>query len=684
MYSNNYNIVRRCMSSVLVWLTRLKTVDFLLFTVVLMAKLYIFSDVIGMSKMRMNGEDFFIELGALLLTVFWTIWLPPRGRIIALIVINLILSFVMYADLIYYRYFQDLITVPVLMQMNQVDSLGESINTLLSWNDIVFFVDWIVIVPFLVYVIWKGRGDLRRANEQAGIKSAPLWRKTVARIIISVAVFMLGSNLVFTNVEEAKRTWAQGIFVGAWWNLSIYNVTGEIGFHGFDIYRYAKQNWFDTSNVSAEQASESKAWIAERGEDRKELESDALFGAYKGSNVLMIQMEAFQNFMIGQSIGGEEITPNMNKLIKESAYFSDFYHQTAQGRTSDADFAANCSMQPVGNGSVFIQFANHEFECMPQTLKQEGYTANVFHAYEGGFWNRNTMYNNMEYDKFYSRKHFTLDEKVGWSLGDKSFFRQSLDVISDQKQPFYSFLITLSSHHPYTLKEDVQTLNVGELDGTIMGDYLQATHYVDAAIGELVERMKAEGLWDNTILLMYGDHDNSIKDMKLFETFLGKSLSEVEQMMIMKQVPLIVHLPRGEHAGEYTNVGGQIDITPTVMHLLGISTADKYMIGMPLITEQPVTGHKVVLRNGYWTDGTVFFMPSADGIPENGKCWNIADNAVGDINGCLSGIEEASTELAMSDQIIENDLIADYKEQDATEARAGSTEEDADALASAK
>lgn len=675
MYSNSYNIVRRVMSSVLVGLTRLKTVDILLFTVVLMAKLYIFSGFIGMSKMRMNGEDAFIELGAVLLTIFWTIWLPPRGRIIALIIINLILSFVMYADIIYYRYFQDLITVPVLMQMGQVDSLGESINTLLAWKDIIFFIDWIVIVPFLVYVIWRGRGDLRRANEQAGRTSAPLWRKAVARIIISVAVFLLGSNLVFTNVEEAKRTWAQGIFVGAWWNLSIYNVTGEIGFHGFDIYRYAKQNWFDSSNVTAEQASESKTWIDERGETRKQLEKDALFGAYKGSNVLMIQLEAFQNFMIGQSIGGEEITPNMNKLIKESAYFSDFYHQTAQGRTSDADFAANCSMQPVGNGSVFIQYANHDFDCMPQTLKQEGYVANVFHAYEGGFWNRNTMYHNLQYDKFYSRKHFTLDERVGWSLGDKSFFQQSLDVISDQKQPFYSFLITLSSHHPYTMPDDQKKLNVGELDGTIMGDYLQATHYVDAAIGELVDRMKEEGLWDNTILLMYGDHDNSIKDMKLFETFLGKTLSEVEQTMIMKQVPLIVHLPRGEHAGEYANVGGQIDVTPTVMHLLGISTADKYMIGMPLITDQPVTGHKVVLRNGYWTDRKVFFMPSADGIAENGKCWNISENAISDINGCLPGVEEASTELAMSDQIIANDLIADYKKQNATVAQTGSKDD---------
>ncbi len=241
---------------------------------------------------------------------------------------------------------------------------------------------------------------------------------------------------------------------------------------------------------------------------------------------------------------------------------------------------------------------------MSKTLKENDYGTTVFHSYEAGFWNRNTMYHNMRYDQFYSLKHFTLDEKIGWALGDKSFFRQSIDVISEQKQPFYSFLITLSSHHPYVIPAAEKKLSLGELDGTMMGDYLQAIHYVDAALGELVDRMKAEGLWNNTILVMYGDHDNSIKDWSLFETFLGKKLDELERQMILKQVPLIVHLPKDEHAGTYTRVGGQLDITPTIMHLLGISTADQYLIGTPLLTDKPLFGKKVVLRNGAFTDGS--------------------------------------------------------------------------------
>lgn len=668
MYDNHQNKLRRFMRGTLVLLERLKAADMLLFGGVLLAKLYLFNQFLDLPQMMMNGSDAEIEIGAILLFCFWTLWLPARGRIVALIVLNMLASFVLYADLIYYRYFQDLISVPVLLQLSQVGSLGGSIGTLLRYKDFILFADWLIIVPFGIYAVWRGRRDLKQANEHR--RSAPAWRKAAVRIALSAAVFYIGTTLVFTNVNYAKRTWGQGIFEGNWWNLSVYNVTGGLGFHGYDVYRYVKRNWLDAVAVTADQSEAAKQWMEAKGDLRGALERDGLFGAYEGSNVLMVQLEAFHNFMLNKSIGGQEITPNLNKLIEQSAYFSQFYHQTAQGRTSDADFTAHCSMQPVANGSVFIQYAPHEFSCMPSILKDNGYGTSVFHAYEGGFWNRNTMYRNMRYDQFYSLKHFTLDEKIGWALGDKSFFRQSLDVISDQKQPFYSFMITLSSHHPYTMPASEQKLELGELKGTMMGDYLQAAHYVDAALGELTDRMKAEGLWDNTILVLYGDHDNSIKDWSLFETFLGKPLNELERQQIMKQVPFIVHLPGDAYAGTYGQAGGQLDITPTVMHLLGISTADQYMIGMPLLTEQPLQDKQVVLRNGAFTDGSVYYMPSGDGIAANGACWSIAGNAAADIQACLPQAEEAMKELTVSDQIVMGDLIAGFNEQRASEVRA--------------
>ncbi|WP_240647351.1 LTA synthase family protein [Paenibacillus nanensis] len=657
----------------LIWLDRLVAVDLLLFAIAMLLKLYWFNRLLSVLYMDMTRTDAIIEAGALLLLSFWTLLMPARGRLLALIGLNLALSFLLFSDVIYYRYFQDLITVPVLLQLSQVESLGGSIHTLLRPWDFWLLADAVILVPYAVYVIWKGREDL--AERRVSSAGKPLWRKAVLRIGGSAAVFLLGYSLFFTNLNHATDTWAKGLFEKNWWNLSIYNVAGGLGFHGYDVYRYAQLNWLGAEAVTAEQLTETELWMQDRGNARKALEQDPLFGAYKGSNVLMVQMESMQTFMLGKSIGGTEITPNLNKLMEESAYFANFYHQTSQGRTSDADFAVNCSLQPMKSGSVFIQYASHDFQCLPEKLKDNGYSASVFHPYQGGFWNRNVMYKNMEYDQFYSLKHYTMDEPLGWALGDKSFYRQSMDVVADLPQPFHAFMISLTSHHPYKLPKAEKKLNVEELDGTIMGDYLQAVHYADAALGELVERLKAEGLWEKTIFVLYGDHDNSIQDWDLYQRFMDNPSDPLEREQVIKSVPLLIHLPDGAHAGRYDAVGGQLDVSPTLLHLLGISAGEPYWLGQPLLTEQTGADRLVTQRNGSWTDGKHYYIPSADGLSANGKCYAVDTGELTDTAACLPLTESADTELMMSDRIVIGDLLGSFHNSEAVEVIGGQPSE---------
>lgn len=650
------------------WLDRLVAADFVLFAGAMVWKLYFFNTLLSVPYMDMTDKDRIIETGAVLLLAFWTLLLPTRGRIVSLIALNLVLSFLLYSDVIYYRYFQDLITVPVLLQLGQVESLGGSITSLLSAYDFWLLADMAILIPYAVFVVWRGRAIIRPLRLRARVS----WKKRFIRLGTSLAALAIGLMLFAVNLNQATDTWAKGLFERNWWNLSIYNVAGGLGFHGYDVYRYAKINWFGAETVSAAQKSETEQWIEARGDKRGQLENDPLFGAYAGSNVLMVQVESLQNFMLGSSIGGQEITPVLNGLMKESVYFSNFYHQTAQGRTSDADFATSCSLLPMKNGSVFIQYASHDFDCLPATLKDQGYSANVFHPYQGGFWNRNVMYNHMEYDQFYSLKNYELDERLGWSLGDKSFYRQTMDFIAKNNDetatPFYAFLISLTSHHPYKLPKKEQQLNVEELEGTMMGDYLQAVHYADAALGELVERLKRDGLWENTIFALYGDHDSSILDWSLYERFLDDPSSPLEREMSLKQVPFMIHLPDGAYAGARGTVGGQLDTTPTLLHLLGISTEERYLLGMPLLTESDVPGRLVVQRDGSWTDGARYYMPSEDGLPANGRCYDIASGGDLPVADCLDGTAAADLQLMMSDRMVMGDLLPGFKRNGAIEA----------------
>ena len=188
-----------------------------------------------------------------------------------------------------------------------------------------------------------------------------------------------------------------------------------------------------------------------------------------------------------------------------------------------------------------------------------------------------------------------MNDVQGWSLSDKAFFAQSLDEMKGIKQPFYSFLITLTSHHPYYVPKDAAKLDTGAFEGSIFGNYLQSIHYVDEAFGQFVEQMKQQGLWDNTILLIYGDHDNSIKEKADYEKFLGRDLNALDMEQIMNQVPLLIRLPDGGHAGVYPEAAGMMNVTPSILHLLGVSDEPYYWIGSHLFDDEP---RLIPLRSG--------------------------------------------------------------------------------------
>lgn len=620
----------------------------LLMIAVMLIKLAYFDSRLNVGGM--NRWKWEVNTGAMLLAAFWTAFLGPRARLLALVILDFLMSAVILADLVYFRYFKDFISVPVLLQAGQVSALQESISNLIIYKDAVFFAD----MPFAVLmVIWVFRRyNPKRTPERPGTRRLRL----AIGGLTGVFVFVLGCQLIAGPVAEQKKGWAAGLFEGNWWNVPIYNVTGLFGFHGYDAYRYAKENWLGKS-LTGEQMQEVVQWFDERKKLQQTAETHPLFGAYKGSNVLIVQAEAFQTFLLNRQIGGQEITPNLNKLIAQSAYFPNFYHQTANGRTSDADFATNCSLHPVSSGSVFIRFAGHTFDCLPGVLKDHGYGVTVHHAYEGSFWNRNNMYHQMKYDHFYSKNDFLIDEPLGWSLGDKSFFRQTVQQIADRGQtPFYAMAITLSSHHPYAIGK--RELDVGSLSGTILGDYLQAAHYVDEAVGVLVEELKKRNLWEQTILLFYGDHDNSIRNWDEYARLFGRPVTDFEKIALMQQVPFFIHLPRDEHAGVYEKAVGQIDTEPTVLHLLGISTEPYSLMGVSMMTSAP---KPVVFRNGGFTDGRVYFVPGNEGTLGKGTCYSLPEGTVTDLSACQAGAQAASLELRISDRIVDHNLVPRLK-----------------------
>ena len=141
------------------------------------------------------------------------------------------------------------------------------------------------------------------------------------------------------------------------------------------------------------------------------------------------------------------MTPNLNKLIKDhTIYFDNYYQEVSAGNTSDSEFATNNSIYGTINSYTYSIYEDNYFNGLPWLLKAESYNTNVFHAYNKDFWNREAAYPALGFDKFYSKKYFVNKEKIGMGLSDEEMFKQSLDIMEKQKQPFYDFFITLSNH----------------------------------------------------------------------------------------------------------------------------------------------------------------------------------------------------------------------------------------------
>lgn len=584
-----------------------------------------------------------VSIGAAILCSFWILLLPRKSRLISLISLHTILSTLIFANLIYYRYFEDIISTTVLLQLGQIGALGESIANLFTIYDWLFFIDIIVLLPTIILIV----------KTHPKVKSTRIDIST--RIMSTLLVFSVGYILISSPIKVFIDKGGAYLFEKTISNMRVYNVTGLLGFHGYDIYKYTKETIFNRKQVTEEEIETIGNWY---GAQQQELLKDSEYtGVGKGKNVIVLQVEALENFIVDLKINEQEITPNLNRLKKKSLYFNRFYHQTASGRTSDAEFLFNTSLYPLSAGSAYISYSNNRYTALPGILKNEGYSTNVLHAYKKSFWNRYLMYPSLGYDTFYSLENYKMDEPLGWSIADKSMLEQSFNKMLTFEQPFLSTLITLTSHHPYDIPDNYKKLNLEGIYDETFKNYLQSVHYVDQAVGTFIKNLEDSGMWENSIFVLFGDHDSAL--MKLdneVAKIAGVMNDPLAYAQLSDQVPLIIHLPDDVGAGVYNQVGGQIDLAPTILDLLGIKIDNNYMMGKSLFQEDRL----VIFRRGSFTNDQVFYQATNDGVFENGTCYDLETNSETSVDNCRSGYDETIRRLNISDLVLSEDLIKTF------------------------
>ncbi|MEC0242647.1 LTA synthase family protein [Paenibacillus dokdonensis] len=521
-------------------------------------------------------------------------WFATKRKILYYMISNLFITLIYFAVLMYYKYYGVIATYHALQQADKVTKVGESTYSLITPYYLFVFVDIVFFLFFMFrpkYIArWKERGS-RRMNRLVLI--------VITAVSFGLCIFNIWPN--HASMNEIKKAKSMGIL-----NYEVYTLFADTT---------EKDEIINSKEISQKSIDELKGIITPV--------SPQYWGADKGKNLIVVQMESFQNFLIGLTLDGQEITPNLNKLAKENIYFSNFYTNAGQGTTSDAEFVVNSSFYvPKNEPATSSVYMKKAVPSLPRLLSENGYSTATFHTNDVEFWNRKDLYKAIGFDKYYDQSFYGDEDHIAFGSSDEVLFDKTVPELTKldvKNEPFYAMVMSMSAHHPFRIPEDKYKMKLPErYEGTLLGDYIRAQNYADFAMGQFLEGLKTSGLWDDSLIVFYGDHQGvpmytlGSKERDMIEELIGHEYGYTD----MFNIPFIMHSPSASLPEKVDVTGGQIDILPTVANLLGISVQNQLHFGEDLLNQQT---NLIPLRH---------FLPSGSFI--NDKSMYVTGNAYAD------------------------------------------------------
>ncbi|EXX85927.1 sulfatase [Paenibacillus darwinianus] len=559
---------------------------FILFSVILMLKVYLAWFVVFEKTPPLSPfvtEIPFIWIVFILIETFAT-----KRKMLYYLLSNLLLTFILFSVMMYYTYYGVIPTFRALEQANQTTAVSNSVISLLKPYFLFIFTD-IVIFSFLFFrkrktPVWQSL-NLRR--EKRGL--------LIGLFTISVVICLM--NILPNRASMNERVKA-----------------GEMGILNYEAYAFLADE--DTELID-------KSEITQAAVNRlKGIDTPAnpkYEGIAKGKNLIIIQMESFQNFLINLKVDGTEITPNLNKLVNGNFYFPRFYQQVGQGNTSDAEFVVNTSFYVPPTGAATMRYVDKVLPSLPRLMSAEGYDTATFHTNVVDFWNRGELYSSLGWDRYYDAEFFGREDPVFFGASDEVLYSKTADELkrmNDSGKPFYSQVLAMSGHHPFTIPEKKIRMTVPErYQDTLVGDYLEAQNYADYALGQFIAELKANGVWEDSIVVIYGDHLGlpiySLSDEE--KDLMAEIYQREYGYTDMINIPLVI---ASEGSGGVTypavfrQLAGQADVLPTIANLMGIPLDGQLHFGQDILNQSyNLLPQRYYLPSGSLLTGDSLFMP---------------------------------------------------------------------------
>ena len=550
--------------------------------------------------------------------------LKPKNRFAYFLGFNIFLSAICVVNSVYYTFYTSFASISMISLTQYIGDVGDAVvENVLQLKDMIYIIGPLSLI--IVHLRLKKKNYYKRIDIKSERKRKML--NTLAFSGILALLFLVTMSSL--DVSRFLKQWNKEYIVMRF-GIYIYQINDVVSsiqpkINSMFGYDQANKDFID--------------FYAEK----EESSTNEYTNMFKGKNVIVIHAESMMTNAMSLSFNGEEVTPNLNRMAKEGMFFDNFFSQVSVGTSSDSELTYNTSLMPTKSGTAFVSYSDRTYISTPKLLKEQNYYTFCMHANNADFWNRRAMYNSLGYDKFYSKTDYTVEKEnvIGLGLSDKEFFKQSVEKlkeINQEHEKWYGVLIMLSNHTPFSdtekygeynvdivqeeTKEDgtTETVTYPYMEGRKLGNYFKSLHYADSALGEFMTELEEAGLLENTVIVLYGDHDARLpkKDYNYLYNYDMEThdIREEEdenykeydyyQYELGRKVPFIIwskDLIGSEYNKTYSYTMGMYDVSPTIGNMLGFT--NKYALGHDIFNTRE--NNIVIFPNGNWVNKNVYY-----------------------------------------------------------------------------
>jgi len=532
-----------------------------------------------------------------------------KTRNIITTLINIIISSILLINEIYYTYSTNLISISQISNLKYGKEITAALPNLIKARQILYIIDIIAILAYYIY---------QKIKTRKKVEQNKITKKEKYNYIFVIPYTIITTIILVTImpkwIEETKKYQYN--------KIEQINISSIYGYHYIDI--------LNNINMKKNLKYKSKQEMMNAYNDLKEKYNEynlkyEYINIAKDKNVIIIQLESIQNFLVNRKINGQEITPNLNKFINENIEFTNMQNQSYSS-TADSEYSVMNSVYPLENGMSFSQYPTNDYDDIYKMYKKENYITTYIHGNEGGFWNRNSVYSHIKIDNLLFDNIFEEEtERINGYISDEQVYRKIIEEIKTYDDKFLVNIVAASSHIAFDLpgienKEEKVKIDVGEeWKNTFFGNYLEAANYADYAFGIFIDELKKEGLYEDSVILVYGDHAGlQMYNYEMIDFIKQeKEINDIQTQINYSNVLCALKIPGITDTLKITKPVSKVDIKPTLTQISGIE--DEFSLGVSMFSDKEFVciNNGRIITDKYFFDGDWYEIETSNQIKKD-------------------------------------------------------------------